>query len=374
MENNNNELRKEDIRQITLKIQRRYNYPQDIADIIEGDLLSGVSEEALGLYVGKKLDKRKIVVMSQCLRNGYDSEVIKTICNESFSSHLMETAYKAFLKFNDLEKVKQTLECSENVPDRVKAAINKYEESLPKENNKKMGQSVENNMDSFINEKDKDEEVRQQLVNQLAEKEAELSSKQDELAEALSQVKSLNRINEKKDNELRLLKETVADLQKQVRRKGDALEEANAIINKFKESGISKAAEKLATNNDNIKSEQEVKEVQKVDNVNSVYYTVPVMGYNGIAVAGITINRNEKKSSGLSAIFSKLCFKKKSRVNIVKLVSAGKLSAEQLVMIKSAIEKKLTEGQLVELINNNLDPVTMKEIIEIAVLENSLPD
>ena len=359
MENNNNELRKEDIRQITLKIQRRYNYPQDIADIIEGDLLSGVSEEALGLYVGKKLDKRKIVVMSQCLRNGYDSEVINTICNESFSSHLMETAYKAFLKFNDLEKVKQTLECSENVPDRVKAAINKYEESLPKENNKKMGQSVENNMDSFINEKDKDEEVRQQLVNQLAEKEAELSSKQDELAEALSQVKSLNRINEKKDNELRLLKETVADLQKQVRRKGDALEEANAIINKFKESGTSKAAEKLATNN---------------DNVNSVYYTVPVMGYNGVPVAGITINRNEKKSSGLSAIFSKLCFKKKSRVNIVKLVSAGKLSAEQLVMIKSAIEKQLTEGQLVELINNNLDPVTMKEIIEIAVLENSLPD
>jgi len=44
----------------------------------------------------------------------------------------------------------------------------------------------------------------------------------------------------------------------------------------------------------------------------------------------------------------------------------------QLVQIKSAIEKGLTEGQLVELINNNVSAEKMKEIIEIAVLENSM--
>lgn len=41
---------------------------------------------------------------------------------------------------------------------------------------------------------------------------------------------------------------------------------------------------------------------------------------------------------------------------------------------KSAIEKGLTESQLVELINNNISAEKMKEIIEIAVLENSLAD
>ena len=46
----------------------------------------------------------------------------------------------------------------------------------------------------------------------------------------------------------------------------------------------------------------------------------------------------------------------------------------QLVQIKSAIEKGLTEGQLVELINNNVSAEKMKEIIEIAVLENSMTD
>lgn len=46
----------------------------------------------------------------------------------------------------------------------------------------------------------------------------------------------------------------------------------------------------------------------------------------------------------------------------------------QLVQIKSAIEKGLTESQLVELINNNISAEKMKEIIEIAVLENSMAD
>ncbi len=434
MEKDNKELRKEDIKQIILKIQRRYNYPQDIVDIIESDLSSGVSEEALSLYVGKKLDKRKIVVMSQCLRNGYDSDVINTVCNESFSSHLMETAYKAYQEFKDLDKVKQILKSNENVPDRVKATINKYEEMLPKKpvpkENVRPSESrmfISDEEKSFINSlmeklsemqskldeqvknsegfykkladtlekvsapikenailpvetvperetKDLDEEVRQQLIDELAKREQEIASKQDELAEALSQVKSLNRSNEKKDNEVRLLRETVADLQKQVRRKGDALEEANATINKLKEAASKGVTEKPAADSDKANSDTEVKKVQEMDNVIPVYYTMPVVGYSEVPAAGITIDRTEKKSSGLLGLFSKLCFKKKSRVDIIKLVSAGKLSTEQLVMIKVAIEKQLTEGQLVELINNNLEPSKMKEIIEIAVLENSLPD
>ena len=53
-------------------------------------------------------------------------------------------------------------------------------------------------------------------------------------------------------------------------------------------------------------------------------------------------------------------------------VASGNLVPDQLVQIKIAIERGLTEGQLVELINNNLAPDRMKEIIEIAVLENSI--
>ena len=65
---------------------------------------------------------------------------------------------------------------------------------------------------------------------------------------------------------------------------------------------------------------------------------------------------------------------KKSRQDIVKLLASGDLVPAQLVQIRSAIEKGLTESQLVELINNNVSAEKMKEIIEIAVLENSLAD
>ena len=37
-------------------------------------------------------------------------------------------------------------------------------------------------------------------------------------------------------------------------------------------------------------------------------------------------------------------------------------------------DRGLTESQLVELINNNISAEKMKEIIEIAVLENSMAD
>ena len=47
---------------------------------------------------------------------------------------------------------------------------------------------------------DSDDKLRQQLLDELAQKEQEIISKQDELTKAISQVKSLNRSNEKKDD------------------------------------------------------------------------------------------------------------------------------------------------------------------------------
>ena len=103
-----------------------------------------------------------------------------------------------------------------------------------------------------------------------------------------------------------------------------------------------------------------------------IYYQVPVMDGQGHYVQNVPIERTVKKSSGIGALLAKLGFLKRSRADIVKLVASGNLVPAQLVQIKSAIEKGLTEGQLVELINNNVAAEKMKEIIEIAVLENRL--
>lgn len=104
-----------------------------------------------------------------------------------------------------------------------------------------------------------------------------------------------------------------------------------------------------------------------------VYYQMPVVDANGKIVQRVPVERSMRKSeTGVAALIGKLGFKKKSRQDIVKLVAAGNLVPEQLIQIKSGIERGLTEGQLVELINNNVSAEKMKEIIEIAVLENSM--
>ena len=102
------------------------------------------------------------------------------------------------------------------------------------------------------------------------------------------------------------------------------------------------------------------------------------MPYAGNKSAVVRINSNdiERKTSvnnhGLVGIFSRLGIKTKSRRNLVKLVIDGELDRNQLVQIKIAIEKGLTENQLEDIINSRVPAERMKEIIEIAELENGL--
>ena len=110
---------------------------------------------------------------------------------------------------------------------------------------------------------------------------------------------------------------------------------------------------------------------------NPLIFVVLFVGVQGLIEAGICFivaSVRKSSNSGVASLFARLSFKKKSRADIVKLVASGDLVPAQLVQIKSAIEKGLTESQLVELINNNISAEKMKEIIEIAVLENSMAD
>lgn len=100
----------------------------------------------------------------------------------------------------------------------------------------------------------------------------------------------------------------------------------------------------------------------KNDHDMMVSYTLP---------AGIVVDTTVKKSMSFRKFFDKLCLRKKSHKDIVKLVADGRLSASQLSMIKVAMQRSITEKQLITLINSNLEPERMMEVIEIAVMENS---
>ena len=99
-------------------------------------------------------------------------------------------------------------------------------------------------------------------------------------------------------------------------------------------------------------------------------YNVAVLDGNGKIVSCMPVERMERKKerSSVSALFSRLAFKKK--IDIVKLVAEKDLEPKQLVQIRSAIEKGLNEEQLLVLINNQIPAEQMEEIINIAVYEN----
>lgn len=391
MENNN--LSEESIRTMTLRICNRYNYKQDMSDIIAGDLASGVSEDELSLYVGKKLSIRKVVVMSQCLRNKYSKEVIDIICDSRLSEYQMEVALKAYKSIGTVEGLKKALEETGYVPDRVKITANKVDKKrsdLPvKDDHIETPDEAEKIKEEESERKDQAE--IQRLIDELAERERELEAKQNELNKAIAQTKSLNKKLSSKDEEIERLREDISELQKETRKKGDALEAAHKAISELKKSDTEVSPKEPVSEKkqdrveDNVVSagnnstiafiNNQLEEDARMGNVVPIYYTVPVVGYKGSVVDRVLFDRTEKKSEkGIAGLFSRLCCKKKSRADIVKLLSTGNLTTGQLSMIKIAIESKLTEGQLLGLINNNLEPDKMREIIEIAVLENSLPD
>ena len=78
------------------------------------------------------------------------------------------------------------------------------------------------------------------------------------------------------------------------------------------------------------------------------------------------------KRKGIYLLVGRLGFEKKSKQDLVKLVAEGKLGTEQLIEIQNGMKKGLTEEQLVTLINNGVSAEQMREIIEIAVLENNM--
>jgi len=103
-----------------------------------------------------------------------------------------------------------------------------------------------------------------------------------------------------------------------------------------------------------------------------IEYSIALVDGNTVMILAAPVEKTIKKTSALLGIFSKLMLRKKSRQDLIKLIAAKELTPDQLFQIRSAIEKGLTEGQLLELIRNKITAEQMKEIIEIAVLENSM--
>lgn len=378
-----------------LQLLRNKHFSEDTIALVKSDYEYGLKEEEISLYLNKSYDIEQMKILSECLHKDVPKDVIDIIKNTKYSVHQMQVSLEFYEKGVPVQTIKEVMDKGEKpitmrrlyeevleqlnnvkkqIPEEseyVKALISQMDEVVAKINHQNERYDALNKKLSEIETSKDDEEVRERLVKENQDKDALINSQQNELNKASSTIARLRDDIEKKDKEIKRMGDRIESLEdKIISVATENKKEAESKAEPQESQSVSQADKKMV---DTVAVPQNM---QAVANGIPVYYQIPVVDGTGNVVQRLPIERSVRKSSnsGVASLLARLSFKKKSRADIVKLVASGDLVPAQLVQIKSAIEKGLTESQLVELINNNISAEKMKEIIEIAVLENSMAD
>lgn len=378
-----------------LQLLRNKHFSEDTIALVKSDYEYGLKEEEISLYLNKSYDIEQMKILSECLHKDVPKDVIDIIKNTKYSVHQMQVSLEFYEKGVPVQTIKEVMDKGEKpitmrrlyeevleqlnkvkkqIPEEseyVKALISQMDEVVAKINHQNERYDSLNKKLSEIETSKDDEEVRERLVKENQDKDALINSQQNELNKASSTIARLRDDIEKKDKEMKRMGDRIESLEdKIISVATENKKEAESKAEPQESQSVSQADKKMV---DTVAVPQNM---QAVANGIPVYYQILVVDGTGNVVQRLPIERSVRKSSnsGVVSLFARLSFKKKSRADIVKLVASGDLVPAQLVQIKSAIEKGLTESQLVELINNNISAEKMKEIIEIAVLENSMAD
>lgn len=383
-----------------IQLLRNKNVDNEVIALVKSDYEDGLTDDEVNLYLDKNYNLNQMKVLSNCLHKGVSEEMMTLLRESKMAGGQMQTALNYYEKGVPVAAIKEVVEkddtainmrrmldvvlenlskAKEQKPEDseyVKALVAQMEEVVEKINHQNERYDVLNKKLSEIETSKDDEEVRERLVKDNQEKDELINDQQNELNKANGTIARLRDDIEKKDKEMKRMSERIESLEDKIM--GVAVDNKKAAEEKPKQEETKpkdNVAETTAGKEmvDTIAVPQAAPVIQ---NGIPVYYQLPVVDASGHVVQRLPLERSVRKSSnsGVASLFARLSFKKKSRADIVKLVASGDLVPAQLVQIKSAIEKGLTESQLVELINNNISAEKMKEIIEIAVLENSMAD
>ena len=367
-------------------------HSKEVLDLVKDDLEFGLVNDEINLYLDKKWDLRQKKVYSMCLRDELSREVIAVIMREGLDGSQMQVALEFYQKGVSIETVASVIDKGENakhmqkafeavmsnlervktssgessVVDReyVKGLVKQIEEAVAKiQFQEQRYDELNKKLKIFENAK-QDEAVHNGLVKKLGETEAELSGQQDQLNRANATIARLREQIEEKKKEMEKMQNRIDTLE-------DKLLERASVATSEKVSVKAEEEKKEPASTQTFFDEKPIAE--KTYQI-PVYYQLPVVDASGRVIQRVQVEKTIRKGNqgAFTGLLGKLGIMKKSRQDIVKLLASGDLVPAQLVQIRCAIEKGLTESQLVELINNNVSAEKMKEIIDIAVLENSM--
>lgn len=363
-------------------------YSPEVIDLVEADINYGLTVEQTKLYLKRNIKYPQMKLLSQCLRRGADEAFIELVTRYDMSGYQIQVALEflekgvslenieTVLVKNEtpanmrksfeamLEKVKQVRSSSDVAPEYVQGLVKQIEEAVAKiQFQEQRYDELNKKLKIFENAK-QDEAVHNGLVKKLGETEAELSGQQDQLNRANATIARLREQIEEKKKEMEKMQNRIDTLE-------DKLLERASVATSEKVSVKAEEEKKEPASTQTFFDEKPIAE--KPYQI-PVYYQLPVVDASGRVIQRVQVEKTIRKGNqgAFTGLLGKLGIMKKSRQDIVKLLASGDLVPAQLVQIRCAIEKGLTESQLVELINNNVSAEKMKEIIDIAVLENSM--
>lgn len=364
-------------------LRKNPKFTEEILKLVESDLQYGLTIEETEMYTSKRFDYTQMKVYSSCLRNGYPEDVRDCITRDGLTGEQMAVALEFYEKGVPLKTVAEVTENSghtafmmkklfQDIVSKVQAtgeavqAQNDYAKDLL-EQIKSVVEKIEFQEKRYdaLNEKLKelqtagqDAKIQNNLLSQLAEKDSMLEKQQNELNEARGTIARLR-------NEMDVIRKERDRLEKRTEEM-----EKEAVVNSNEEKQPEDTMTDKKEETKHVVQSEVKQEAPVFPTFPGVGYNVAVLAGNGKVVSFMPVERMERKRvrSTMSAIFSRLAFKKK--IDIVKLVAEKDLEPKQLVQIRSAIEKGLSEDQLLVLINNQIPAEQMEEIINIAVFEN----
>ena len=334
----------------------------EVIKLVREDFYFGLTKDQVVKYVKKNSDIQRMKLYSACLRKGYAQEDVDVLMDENLDVYRCQAAVEFYgkgvpievvkkimgdthnakgmqLLFQEFVKQKEELSQQEEVPSYAKQLLSQISDIVGQIQRQDQLYEELQRAVAVMSSSKKEEEIRERLQKELEDREVQISSQQDELNRGHKKVAKQREEIERLEKEIENLKATIASLETKLREKEELT--------------------KTMSDKNTVLKEPQI----------PVYYSVPVTD-QGKVVGSVQVEHSKRNSNAPQGIFSKLCGAFLPNKDLVKKVIDANLDEQQLVQIRIAMEKKLTDVQMDQIINPALSPMKMKEIIDLAVLIN----
>lgn len=377
-----------DFKEYQNNLRKNPRLTEEMRTLIESDLQFGLTIAETEEYSGKKYDMSQMKVYSKCLRNGFSKEAIAVITKMGLTGEQMAVALEFYEKGVPLSAVEEIVGDTGKTAFIMKRLLQTIADKTQEAGNVSGGQEpytrelleqVREMVEKIAKQEDRydvlnetlqqmktagqDVTVQNNLLMQLREKDGLLEMQQNEINEARVTIARLR-------NDMDGIKKEKDMLKQRTEKMEQEMEEKKRQLNSLQKEKETKAP---FTEKPGEKADGKEEKIT-VPPLPAMEYRTGIVDENGRMVQMVSIEPQKKKKEipAMAAFFSRVTSKKK--INLVKLLAQKNLETEQLAQIKLAIEKGLSEKQLLVLINNRIPAEQMEEIIEIAVLENKMEE